>query len=108
VSVAEQPVQTRTARCQYRDYTLDSTCSRVAFYRVQFFLVNLMQTSKERYVVDEQGNPVAVLLEIEVFQQLMEAFEELEAIRAYDEAKASGEKPIPLEQAIEVLEHAPS
>jgi len=63
-----------------------------------------MQPLHERYVVDEQGKPVAVLLDIEVFQQLVEAFEELEAIRAYDEAKASQEVPLPLGQAIEAIE----
>ncbi|GBC92527.1 hypothetical protein HRbin15_00997 [bacterium HR15] len=67
-----------------------------------------MQPLHERYVVDEQGKPVAVLLDIEVFQQLLEALEELEAIRAYDEAKASGEAPLPLEQAIEAIERAHS
>lgn len=67
-----------------------------------------MQPLHERYVVDEQGKPVAVLLDIEVFQQILEALEELEAIRAYDEAKASGEAPLPLEQAIEAIERARS
>ncbi|OYT73772.1 MAG: hypothetical protein CFK48_00700 [Armatimonadetes bacterium CP1_7O] len=67
-----------------------------------------MRPLHERYVVDEQGKPVAVLLDIEVFQQLVEAFEELEAIRAYDEAKASGEAPLPLEQALEAIERARS
>ncbi|GIV10068.1 MAG: hypothetical protein KatS3mg019_2159 [Fimbriimonadales bacterium] len=67
-----------------------------------------MQPLHERYVVDEQGKPVAVLLDIEVFQQLVEAFEELEAIRAYDEAKASEEAPLPLEQAFEAIERARS
>lgn len=67
-----------------------------------------MQPLHERYVVDEQGKPVAVLLDIEVFQQLLEALEELEAIRAYDEAKASGEAPLPLEQALEAIERARS
>ncbi|CUU03353.1 Antitoxin Phd_YefM, type II toxin-antitoxin system [Armatimonadetes bacterium GBS] len=56
-----------------------------------------MQELQERYVVDAEGNPVAVLLDIKVYQQLLEALEELEAIQAYDEAKASGEQPIPLE-----------
>ncbi|GIV11009.1 MAG: hypothetical protein KatS3mg020_0500 [Fimbriimonadales bacterium] len=67
-----------------------------------------MQPLHERYMVDEQGKPVAVLLDIEVFQQLVEAFEELEAIRAYDEAKASGEALLPLEQAFEAIERARS
>jgi hypothetical protein len=63
-----------------------------------------MPSLKERYVVDEHGQRVAVLIEWEVYQQLLEAWEELEAIRAYDAAKASGETPIPLEQALQEIE----
>lgn len=63
-----------------------------------------MIRSKERYVVDEKGNRVAVLLDLEEYQLLLEELEELESIRAYDEAKASGEKAIPLEQAIKEIE----
>jgi hypothetical protein len=60
-----------------------------------------MASLNERYVVDEQGRRVAVLIEWDLYQQLLEAWEELEAIRAYDAAKASGETPIPLEQALQ-------
>lgn len=59
---------------------------------------------RERFVVDESGQPVAVLLDIEVYRQLMEAVEELDAIRAYDEAKASGETPVSLEEALHATE----
>jgi len=43
----------------------------------------------ERYVVDERGSRVAVLLEIAEYQKVLDALEELEAISAYDEAKPS-------------------
>jgi hypothetical protein len=36
----------------------------------------------------------------------LEELEELEAIRAYDAAKSSGEETIPLEQAITEIERA--
>jgi len=52
---------------------------------------------KERYVVDEKGNRVGVLLDLEDYQKLLE---ELESIRAYDAAKASGDEAIPFEQAV--------
>ena len=45
---------------------------------------------KEHYVIDEQGNRVGVLLDMETYRKLLEALEELESIRAYDAAKASG------------------
>ncbi|MCS6829073.1 MAG: hypothetical protein RMM08_00285 [Armatimonadota bacterium] len=59
---------------------------------------------RERFVVDESGQPIAVLLDIEVYRQLLEAVEELESLQAYDEAKASGEVPVPLEEAIASIE----
>ncbi|BCW96152.1 MAG: hypothetical protein KatS3mg018_1634 [Fimbriimonadales bacterium] len=39
---------------------------------------------------------------------LLEALEELEAIQAYDEAKASGQQPVPLEEALRSLEESRS
>ena len=59
---------------------------------------------KERYVVDEKGNRVGVLLDLEDYQKLLEELEELESIRAYDAAKASGDEAIPFEQAIKEIE----
>ena len=55
---------------------------------------------KERYVIDEKGNRVGVLLDIDDYRKLLEEIEELESIRAYDAAKASGDEAIPFEQAI--------
>ena len=60
---------------------------------------------KERFIVDENGQRVGVLLDIEDYRQLLEALEELEAIRAYDAAKASGDEAIPLEQALAEIEN---
>ena len=57
-----------------------------------------------RYLVDDHGKQVAVLVEIEQYRALLEAAEELDSIRAYDAAKASGEEAIPFEQAIEEIE----
>lgn len=63
-----------------------------------------MAAIKEKYVVDEQGNRLAVLLDLEDYQRLLDALEELECILAYDEAKASGEHPIPFDEAIREVE----
>ncbi|HVT58170.1 MAG TPA: hypothetical protein VHR45_07200 [Thermoanaerobaculia bacterium] len=46
----------------------------------------------------------ADLLGIGEYQALIDDLEELEAVRAYDAAKASGEIAIPFEQAIEEIE----
>lgn len=60
--------------------------------------------TKERFVVDENGQPVGVLLDIEDYRQLLEELEELEAMRAYDAAKASGSDAIPFDQATAEIE----
>jgi len=60
---------------------------------------------KERYVTDENGNRVAVLLDMEDYRKLLEDLEILESIRAYDAAKGSGDRPIPFEGAIAEIEH---
>ncbi|HEX9734009.1 MAG TPA: hypothetical protein VGG06_18720 [Thermoanaerobaculia bacterium] len=60
--------------------------------------------AKPRYLVDDAGKQVAVLVDIEVYRALVEAAEELGAIRAYDAAKASGDEAIPFEQAIAEIE----
>lgn len=66
-----------------------------------------MDGLRERYLIDEQGNRVAVVLGIEEYEQLLEALEELEAIQSYDAAKASGDEVISLEEAIAEIEQNP-
>ena len=39
------------------------------------------------YIVDAEGNRVAVLLDISTFEKILEAYEELEDKKAYDEIK---------------------
>jgi len=65
-----------------------------------------MSTNREQFVVDESGNRTAVLLGIERYSELLAAQEELESIRAYDEAKASNDEAIPFAQAIKDIEGA--
>lgn len=60
---------------------------------------------KERFIVDENGQRVGVLLDIEDYRRLLGDVEELEAIRAYDAAKASGDEAVPLEQALAEIEN---
>ena len=60
----------------------------------------------ERYVVDKKGKPVSVLLDIRAYRKMLGELEELAAIRAYDAAKASGDKAIPFDKAIAEIERA--
>ena len=56
-----------------------------------------MSLHNEKYLVDEKGERVAVLLGIEEYQKMLAELEELEAIRAYDAAKAAKDEVIPFE-----------
>ena len=63
-----------------------------------------MTTPKERYVVDESGKRIEVILAIKDYEKLLEELEELDSIRAYDAAKASGDETLPIHQAIDEIE----
>lgn len=60
--------------------------------------------AKEQYVVDQEGNRTAVLLDVEYYEELLAALEEVESMRAYDEAKASNDEVIPFVQATDEIE----
>lgn len=61
---------------------------------------------QENYVIDEKGNRIGVILDIDNYRKLLEEIEELESIRAYDAAKASGDESIPFEQAVSEIERS--
>ena len=63
-----------------------------------------MLSIKERFLVDENDNRIGVVLDMDDYRLILEELEELESIRAYDEAKASSEKAIPFEQALVEIE----
>lgn len=56
----------------------------------------------ERFVTDGDGNRLAVLLEIKEYEELLAELEELESIRAYDAAKASGDDAVEFETGREL------
>jgi PHD/YefM family antitoxin component YafN of YafNO toxin-antitoxin module len=57
-----------------------------------------------RYIVDENGKRTGVILSVDEYERMIEALEDLEDVRLYDEAKAAlqrGESEVvPLEQAM--------
>lgn len=63
-----------------------------------------MNANKEQFVVDESGNRTAVLLDIDRYFELLAAQEELESVRAFDEAKAAGDEAISFSQAVREIE----
>ncbi len=66
-----------------------------------------MNRMRERYLVDEQGKRVAVVLSIEDYRCLLEELEEQDAVRAFDEAVASDDDQVPLEQVVAEFESGP-
>ena len=60
-----------------------------------------------RYMVDEDGKRVSVILPIVEYERLIEALEDLDDVRVYDEAKAALERGedevVPLAQAMRVI-----
>ncbi len=54
----------------------------------------------EEYLVDEQGHRKAVVVPVAEWEQIVEALEELDDTRAYDEAKRECSEPLPFEQAM--------
>jgi len=54
---------------------------------------------KENFLVDTKGRRVGVVLTNREYCKLLKQVEELESIRAYDAAKASGDEVIPFSQA---------
>jgi hypothetical protein len=63
-----------------------------------------MGVIEEQFVVDENGRRTAALLGIDRYRELIEAEEELESVRAFDAAKASGDDAVPFSQAIAEIE----
>lgn len=57
-----------------------------------------------RYMTDEDGERLAVPLDIDEYNALLERLEDLEATVAYDHAKASSEELVPLEEAFARLD----
>ncbi len=64
--------------------------------------------SEPQYLVDAAGNTTAVLLDLETYNALVEAAEELQDIRDYVEAKraldAGEDEVIPFDQALAEIE----
>lgn len=59
---------------------------------------------KEQYITDTKGRKVSVILPIRDYRKMLDKLEELEDIRAYDEAVSGKEESIPARQAFTEIE----
>ena len=57
-----------------------------------------------QYVVDENQRPQAVLLPVGEWEQIVEALDELDDIRSYDEAKNGPQEGVDFETAVREIE----
>ena len=65
---------------------------------------NMAGVVAAKYVTDDVGTRIGVLIGIDDYHKILEDEEELASIRAYDAAKASGDEAIPFEQAVKEIE----
>ena len=56
-----------------------------------------------QFVVDENQNRRAVLLPYEEWESIVEEIEELDAIRAYDDAKSRPSQPVAFDDAVKEI-----
>lgn len=63
-----------------------------------------MEIVPTRYLTDAEGKRVAVVLDLDEYSHILEALEELDDLRAFDEAVASNETPIDFEEAVAEIE----
>lgn len=65
-----------------------------------------MTATETQFVTDGNGQRIGVLIGLDRYRQLLEALDEVDAIRAYDEAKASGDDAVSFEEAVREIEQS--
>ena len=63
-----------------------------------------MGAIRQQFIEDSQGHKIAVLLPIDDYNRMLEQLDEKDDVKAYDDAKASGDEVIPFDQAIKEIE----
>ena len=58
----------------------------------------------ENYVVDKEGHKIGVFLNMKTYKKILELLEELDDIRAYDQAKSIPQESIPFDQAVREIQ----
>jgi hypothetical protein len=61
---------------------------------------------KAKFRTIKRGEKVSIELTVKEYERLMDDLDELDAICAHDEARGSGEQPVPFDQAIKVIERS--
>lgn len=61
---------------------------------------------KTQFITNDKGKRVSVILPIRDYKKMLDALDELEDIKAYDEARKSGEDSVVAEEAFKMIESA--
>ena len=64
-----------------------------------------MSKLKQKYLTDEHGKRVGIVLDIKEYRMMQDEIEELESIRAYDTALKSGDEAVSFEKAVDEIKH---
>lgn len=57
-----------------------------------------------KYITDQDGNKISVVISVKEFESMMEMLDEMEDVRIYDKAKLSDDPSIPIDEAFELIE----
>jgi phosphoribosylformimino-5-aminoimidazole carboxamide ribonucleotide (ProFAR) isomerase len=61
--------------------------------------------TQQQYITDSDGNKISVVVPVKEYKKLIEAWEELSDIKAYDAAKIEKSDPIEANTAFEEIEN---
>lgn len=61
---------------------------------------------KATFRTTKKGEKISIELTVSEYEKLMNDLDELDAIRAYDAAKSSGECPVPFDEAVKEIERS--
>lgn len=57
-----------------------------------------------KYITDQAGNKISVVISVKEFESIIEKIEELEDIKLYDQVKKSDESSLPIDEAFVLIE----
>jgi hypothetical protein len=63
-----------------------------------------MLTINPKYIIDQAGNKISMMISVPEFESIMEKLEEIEDVQLYDKVKQSDEPSIPIDETFELLE----
>lgn len=63
-----------------------------------------MLTINPKYITDQAGNKISVVISVKEFEELVGKIEELEDVKLYDQVKKSDETSLPIDEAFDLIE----